>query len=199
MARQSRRVSADPARTLGARGSLATTASASAPAAARRGRSPEGHAATARCVFASLALANAATITRLQGLAGRHITAIHVVGGGSCNALRCQLTADAAGVPVVAGPIEATMLGNALVQLIALGELGTLAEARALVEEHSLGASRGERRGPAATKRASGKLRPAPTGRRTPSFPEARLTLGGSAAALQASPCCATMRPAAAT
>lgn len=94
---------------------------------------PEGHAATARCVFESLALAYADTIARLQGLTGRRVAAIHVVGGGSRNALLGQMTADAAGVPVVAGPVEATVLGNALVQLIALGELGGLAEARALV------------------------------------------------------------------
>lgn len=94
---------------------------------------PEGHGATVRCVFESLALAYRAVLDQLRALTGRAVTAIHVVGGGSRNALLCQMTADATGLPVVAGPVEATVLGNAIVQLIALGELGGLAEARALV------------------------------------------------------------------
>jgi rhamnulokinase len=58
---------------------------------------------------------------------------VHVVGGGARNALLCQLTADVAGVEVAAGPVEATALGNALVQLIALDDLHDLEEARAVV------------------------------------------------------------------
>jgi sugar (pentulose or hexulose) kinase len=58
-----------------------------------------------------------------------------VVGGGSQNALLCQLTADATGRPVIAGPAEATALGNALVQMMALGHLASLAEARQVVQD----------------------------------------------------------------
>jgi rhamnulokinase len=69
----------------------------------------------------------------LTALSGRTVEVIHVVGGGIQNTLLCQMTADATGIPVLAGPVEATVIGNALVQLIALGELNNLAEARALV------------------------------------------------------------------
>jgi rhamnulokinase len=57
---------------------------------------------------------------------------VHVIGGGSRNTLLCRLTADILGVPVLAGPVEATALGNVLVQARATGELGSLADVRAL-------------------------------------------------------------------
>jgi len=60
---------------------------------------------------------------------------LHVVGGGSQNALLCQLTANATGIPVSAGPTEATALGNAVVQLIALGELKSVADGRKLIRD----------------------------------------------------------------
>ena len=56
-----------------------------------------------------------------QSLSGRHADVVHIVGGGSRNELLCQLTADATGLPVLAGPAEATALGNVLVQARALG------------------------------------------------------------------------------
>jgi rhamnulokinase len=94
---------------------------------------PETHGQIARCVFESLALAYRDVLATLDALAGHTSNVIHVVGGGSRNELLCQMTADATGLPVVAGPVEATVLGNALVQLIALGELADIAEARRLV------------------------------------------------------------------
>jgi len=69
---------------------------------------------------------------------GQKLNVIHVVGGGSQNELLCQLTADCCGRPVVAGPVEATVLGNALVQMIAHGELANLAEARAPNDVYSI-------------------------------------------------------------
>lgn len=96
---------------------------------------PASPGAVARCVFASLALAYRATLDQLIALTGRPVRAIHVVGGGSRNALLCQLTADATGLPVIAGPSEATVLGNALVQLISLGAVEHLTAGRALVAQ----------------------------------------------------------------
>jgi rhamnulokinase len=97
---------------------------------------PAGPAAVVRCIVDSLALAYRCTIRQVQQLSGIEVDVIHVVGGGSRNALLCQLTADACGLPVVAGPVEATALGNVLVQARALGAIdGGLAELRALLRD----------------------------------------------------------------
>ncbi len=94
---------------------------------------PVTYAALARCIFESLALKYRWVIEKLESLVGYRLEVIHVVGGGSHNELLCQLTADATGRPVIAGPVEATALGNALVQAMALGELASLAEARQVI------------------------------------------------------------------
>ena len=96
---------------------------------------PQSDADIARCVFESLALAYRDVLQELQTLTGRPIEVIHVVGGGSRNRLLNQFTADATGIPVLAGPGEATVIGNALIQLISLGELANLDEGRQLVAE----------------------------------------------------------------
>jgi rhamnulokinase len=88
-------------------------------------RPPQNPAETVRCILDSLALAYRRTILELQALSGRHVDTVHVVGGGARNALLCQLTADACGLPVMAGPVEATALGNILVQARALGAAPT--------------------------------------------------------------------------
>lgn len=95
---------------------------------------PDTVGRVARCVFESLALRYRATFEDLARVAGVAVPVVHVVGGGSRNALLCQLTADVAGIEVLAGPVEATALGNALVQLIALDELRDLDQARAIVQ-----------------------------------------------------------------
>jgi rhamnulokinase len=77
---------------------------------------PAAPAETVRCILDSLALAYRRALLAAQSLSGRHADAVHVVGGGSRNSLLCQLTADAYGLPVIAGPAEATALGNVLVQ-----------------------------------------------------------------------------------
>ncbi len=82
---------------------------------------PQTPAATVRCILDSLAAAYAAATDTALALTNRAVQAVHVVGGGSQNALLCQLTADATGRPVVAGPAEATALGNVLVQARARG------------------------------------------------------------------------------
>ncbi|OLT03448.1 hypothetical protein BJF90_25335 [Pseudonocardia sp. CNS-004] len=95
---------------------------------------PAGRAATVRCVLESLALAHRRVIRQACELSGREVDVVHVVGGGARNALLCQLTADACGLPVVAGPVEATALGNLLVQARALGAVhGDLAALRTLL------------------------------------------------------------------
>ena len=94
---------------------------------------PEGPAAMFRSIFESLALKYRWVLTCLEKMLGYSIEVIHVIGGGSQNRLLCQLTADACGVEVIAGPVEATAIGNALVQAISLGYLPSLAEGRELV------------------------------------------------------------------
>jgi len=86
-----------------------------------------------RCILESLALKYRYTLDQLQALLGYAVEVIHVVGGGSQNAGLCQFTADACGVPVVAGPAEATAVGNLSVQMMALGELASIDEARQVI------------------------------------------------------------------
>ncbi|WIM98691.1 rhamnulokinase family protein [Actinoplanes oblitus] len=89
-----------------------------------------------RCVLDSLALAHRRAVHQARELAGTSPEVLHLVGGGARNALLCQLTADATGLPVLAGPVEATALGNLLVQARAAGVVaGSLDAMRALVRQ----------------------------------------------------------------
>ena len=91
-------------------------------------------AAITRCIMDSLAAGYARTLADAERLADRSVDVVHVVGGGSQNALLCQLTANATRRPVIAGPVEATALGNVLVQARASGAVaGGLADLRAIV------------------------------------------------------------------
>jgi rhamnulokinase len=92
-------------------------------------------AAFARCILESLVLRYCQVLQQLERLTGRTIEGIHVLGGGSRSTQLNQWLADAFGVPVIAGPTEATALGNALMQLVGLGELRTLAEVRAIARQ----------------------------------------------------------------
>ena len=95
---------------------------------------PSEPAQIVRCVLDSLAMAYRRALLAAQSLSGQHADVVHIVGGGRRNELLCQLTADALGLPVVAGPAEATALGNALVQARALGTApGSLDGMRALL------------------------------------------------------------------
>lgn len=94
---------------------------------------PESAGALSRCIFDSLALSYRRVKEELESLRGRPVNRIRIVGGGSQNDLVNQLCADACGIPVTAGPVETTALGNVCVQMIALGQLSGLDEARALV------------------------------------------------------------------
>ncbi|WP_067182972.1 rhamnulokinase [Microtetraspora niveoalba] len=93
-------------------------------------RPPDGRGEAVRVVLEGLALAYRRTLRAAVRLSGQEADVVHVVGGGARNALLCQMTADATGLPVVAGPVEAAALGNALVQARARGEVRDI---RALV------------------------------------------------------------------
>jgi rhamnulokinase len=95
---------------------------------------PHGRAEFVRSILESLAAAYAATIEQAEQLAGKRIRTVHIVGGGSQNTLLCQLTADRSGRTVLAGPVEATAIGNVLVQMRAAGILsGSLEALRSVV------------------------------------------------------------------
>lgn len=99
-------------------------------------RPPEGEAEVARCVVDSLALAYRRAVRQAAELSGTDVEVVHVVGGGSRNALLCQLTADAVGLEVVAGPAEGAAIGNLLVQARAVGAVeGGLADLRRIVAD----------------------------------------------------------------
>jgi rhamnulokinase len=95
-------------------------------------RPPTGRGELIASIVASLACKYRLVIARLEAVSGRRIDRIQVVGGGSQNQLLCQVTADTLGREVLAGPAEATLLGNVLTQLAAVGEVSTLAQMREL-------------------------------------------------------------------
>lgn len=94
---------------------------------------PETKGAVVRCALESLAMAYRDVAERLDSLVGHRLSTIHIVGGGSQNRLLNQFTADATGRDVFAGPVEATAIGNVLVQAMALGYIDSLDAGRALV------------------------------------------------------------------
>jgi rhamnulokinase len=98
---------------------------------------PQSEGELIRCCLESLAFKYRMVLEWLEELTGTRIKTIHVVGGGCQNEALNQLAADACGRPVVAGPVEATGLGNLLVQARSLGELGSLAELREVVRASS--------------------------------------------------------------
>jgi rhamnulokinase len=85
-----------------------------------------------RSILTSLACKYRLVLERLERAGGRDVHTIHVIGGGARNALLCALTAEITGRVVLAGPVEATATGNVLVQALADGELGSLADMRAV-------------------------------------------------------------------
>lgn len=95
-------------------------------------RPPDSDAAVVRCILDSLALKCAHVIELLEAFTGP-VRAIHIVGGGCRNTLLCQLTANACGRPVLAGPVEATAAGNIMVQAMAQGRVGSLRQVREVI------------------------------------------------------------------
>src|SRR6478672_4561546 len=94
---------------------------------------PENEGATIRAALESLALRYRMVLGYLEELIGNRIETIHIVGGGAKNALLCQMAADATSRRVIAGPVEATAIGNLVVQAVAYGAIGSLATAREMI------------------------------------------------------------------
>jgi rhamnulokinase len=102
---------------------------------------PDHPGAFTRAILESLALKYRVVLESLEALTGRRFEHLRIVGGGARNRLLSQFTADAIGRPVVAGPVEATALGNIAMQMVATGTVGSLPDARGLIE-HSFPAER---------------------------------------------------------
>jgi rhamnulokinase len=98
---------------------------------------PETEGALIRCALESLALKYRVVLGWLEEVTGKRVEGIHIVGGGSRNELLNQFTADACERPVIAGPTEATVLGNLLMQVRASGELASLTEMRDVIRQSS--------------------------------------------------------------
>lgn len=98
---------------------------------------PQSEGAIIRCALESLVLRYRLVLDYLEQLVGKPFKTIHMVGGGVQNRMLCQLAADACQRPVVAGPVEATAMGNVLMQAIGSGELGSIEQARLLVRSAS--------------------------------------------------------------
>ena len=94
---------------------------------------PESEGAVLRCGLESLAMKARRVLAMCEELAESRIETIHVVGGGTQNRQLCQMMADACGRRVVAGPIEATATGNVMMQAVAAGDVGSIAEAREVI------------------------------------------------------------------
>lgn len=94
---------------------------------------PETPGELASCVYSNLAIIYAIAINDLQKITGHSVNRLHIVGGGSNNALLNQMTADMSGMAVLAGPSEATAIGNLIMQMIAAGELADLEQGRQLI------------------------------------------------------------------
>ena len=86
-----------------------------------------------RAIVEGIALRYRAVLGELEEIIGRRMPVIHMVGGGIQNKLLCQMAADATGRPVVAGPVEATAIGNVMMQMVGAGELASVAEGRELI------------------------------------------------------------------
>lgn len=98
-------------------------------------RAPGGPGEMCRSILTSLACKYRLVLAQLERVSARRVDVVHIVGGGARNELLCGLTADVLGRPVLAGPIEATALGNLLVQGVALGAVDGLAHARAIARD----------------------------------------------------------------
>lgn len=95
---------------------------------------PETEGAVVCCINQSLALTYRSTMEEIKECTGKEYSCIHIIGGGAQSAMLCQMTADACGIPVMAGPVEATVYGNMMAQYMALGEVQDLSQARRILK-----------------------------------------------------------------
>ena len=100
-------------------------------------RAPHSAGEVARCVNESLAMKHRATADKISECTGKRYETLHMLGGGTKAENLCQMTADACGISVSAGPVEATILGNIAAQFIALGEIESLSRAREIIADSS--------------------------------------------------------------
>jgi len=98
-------------------------------------KTPQSYGAYVRCAVESLGFLYKETLEQLRDIQDQEINKIHIIGGGCQDELLCQITADATGLPVFAGPCEGTAVGNLIVQAIALGHIKNLAEARKVIAD----------------------------------------------------------------
>jgi len=95
---------------------------------------PESKGEIIRCILQSLSLKYRMTLESLEEITGKKYASIHMVGGGIKDEMLCQFTAEATGRTVLAGPVEATAIGNLMMQIMAIGEVKTLKEIRKIVK-----------------------------------------------------------------
>ena len=96
---------------------------------------PESVGAVVRCIYESLAMKYRFALDQISARTGRQFNVLHLLGGGTKDGFLCQMTADSLAFPVIAGPTEATTLGNMLLQLIALNQLPDVAAGRELIRK----------------------------------------------------------------
>lgn len=96
---------------------------------------PETTGQLVRCIYESLALKYRLALEQISQCTGKEFDVLHLMGGGTKDGFLCELTAQSLGIPVIAGPIEATALGNIVLQLIALGEIKSIDEGRRIIAE----------------------------------------------------------------
>lgn len=96
---------------------------------------PQSDGALVRCIYESLAMKYKFALNQIAENTGREFEVLHLLGGGTKDGFLCQMAADSLGIPVVAGPAEATALGNVMLQLTALGDIKNIDEGRALIKE----------------------------------------------------------------
>ncbi len=96
---------------------------------------PETIGQIVRCIYESLALKYRLALEQISECTGKKFDVLHLMGGGTKDGFLCELASQSLGIPVIAGPIEATALGNIVLQLIALGEIETIAQGRKIIAE----------------------------------------------------------------